>query len=171
MGTSEQQVESHPEMLVTRSPEETMALAAQFTHHCQPNDVVGLRGTLGAGKTCFVKGMARGLGVADLRKVTSPTFVLLQQYAGRLMLYHFDAYRLDHAEGMVEIGCEEIFEAGGVSVVEWADHVVECLPPEHFLWTIRMAGRDRREFLLTASGQQCRCRLERIRNALGPRRI
>jgi tRNA threonylcarbamoyladenosine biosynthesis protein TsaE len=132
--------------------------------------VVGLRGTLGAGKTCFVKGMARGLEVEDLRRVNSPTFVLLQQYPGRLMLYHFDAYRLDHPGAMEEIGCEETFGAGGVSVVEWADHVIECLPGEHFLWTIRMAGRQRRELLLTAEGQNHRARLPEIREALRKRK-
>jgi tRNA threonylcarbamoyladenosine biosynthesis protein TsaE len=98
--------------------------------------------------------------------VTSPTFVLLQQYPGQMMLYHFDAYRLEDAASMEEIGCKEIFESGGVSVVEWADHVIQCLPREHFLWTIRMAGRRRREFLLTASGENTRLRLADIRKAL-----
>jgi tRNA threonylcarbamoyladenosine biosynthesis protein TsaE len=96
--------------------------------------------------------MARGLGVKDERTVTSPTFVLLREYRGALRLYHFDAYRLEDARQMEEIGCHEIFESGGVSVVEWANHVSNCLPAEHFLITIRVGAPMRREFLLTACG-------------------
>jgi len=150
MGTSDIEVE--PVKLVTDSPEATVRMGAKFARMLQPNDVVGLQGTLGAGKTCFVKGMAMGLGVEDLRAVTSPTFVLLREYHGELTLYHFDAYRLEDHHEMEKIGCYEIFESGGISVVEWANHVSQVLPPDHFLVTIRMAGQTRRDFLLTACG-------------------
>jgi len=103
--------------LATRSPEETQAMAAAFAKLCRPNDVIGLQGTLGAGKTCFVKGLAAGLGVDGPDKVTSATFVLLRRYSGRLTLYHFDAYRLQGAAELEQIGCGETFESGGVSVI------------------------------------------------------
>lgn len=154
--------------LATDAPEETRRLAAASADAWVPNDVIGLTGTLGAGKTCFVKGLARGLGVDDLRQVISPTFVLLRRYVGRLPLHHFDAYRLRDASEMEEIGCAELFEAGGLSVVEWADHVAGCLPPEHFLLDIRVTEPTRRRFHLTASVPALAERLEALRHALAP---
>ena len=162
-------IDTRPLKLVTDSPEATMELGARFAALCRPGDVVGLQGTLGAGKTCFVKGMARGLGVDDERAVTSPSFVLLHEYRGPLTLYHFDAYRLEDARQMEEIGCQEVFDSGGVSVVEWADHVLGCLPPEHFMLTIRLAGPSRREFSLTATGEGAYSRLAGVFGALKPR--
>ena len=143
-----------------------MDMAARFAALCRPNDVIALVGTLGAGKTCFVKGMARGLGVADQRSVISPSFVLLRQYRGRLTLNHFDAYRLEGAAQMEQIGCHEVFASGGVSVIEWADRVAGCLPEEHFLVSIRVAGPSRRQFLLGGGADAPLWRLEEASRAL-----
>jgi len=151
---------------VTRSPAETMSLAAAFAGLCRPNDVLALRGTLGAGKTCFVKGLARGLGVEDERQVISPTFVLMRRHQGRLPLFHFDAYRLHDAGDMEAIGADEVFASGGVSVVEWADHVAACLPPEHFALSIAVSGETERRFCLTAHGTGPAARIEEFREAL-----
>jgi tRNA threonylcarbamoyladenosine biosynthesis protein TsaE len=155
-----------PVDLATESPEQTQEMASAFADACRPNDVIGLQGTLGAGKTCFVKGLARGLGIKE--SVVSPTFVLLRRYEGRLALHHFDAYRLRGAGDMEGIGCTETFESGGVSVVEWADHVAACLPPEHFLLTFRVTGERRREFTLSAHGEHCLGRMDGFRRALAP---
>jgi len=152
--------------LTTHSPEATQALAAAFAELCRPNDVIGLQGTLGAGKTCFVKGLAAGLGVKDLGKVMSPTFVLLRCYSGRLTIYHFDAYRLQGAAEMEQLGCGETFESGGVSVIEWADHVAACLPAEHFMLAITVAGERDRDFRLTPSGPGAAGRLGEFDRAL-----
>lgn len=152
--------------LATHAPEETQAMAAAFAPLCRANDVMGLEGTLGAGKTCFVKGLAAGLAVENLGKVISPTFVLLRQHPGRLTLYHFDAYRLRDGSELEQIGCAETFEAGGVSVIEWADHVADCLPADHFMLAIRVTGATDRRFLLTASGAGPESRLEAFRDAL-----
>ncbi|MFW5923510.1 MAG: tRNA (adenosine(37)-N6)-threonylcarbamoyltransferase complex ATPase subunit type 1 TsaE [Planctomycetota bacterium] len=166
MGTSE--ISGKHQILVTSaSPEETMDIGATFARLCTPNDVVGLTGTLGAGKTCFVRGMARGLEVEETEAVTSPTFVLLHQYSGRLPLYHYDAYRLQSAESMYEIGCEETFESGGVTAIEWADHVAECLPEEYFLWNLNIQEQTVRELTLTASGAGPRKRLPKMEKGLG----
>ena len=150
--------------LATDSPAQTQRMAAAFAAACRPGDVIGLQGTLGAGKTCFVKGLARGLGIGA--SVVSPTFVLLRRYEGRLVLYHFDAYRLRGSEDMEGIGCAETFESGGVSVVEWADHVAGCLPPEHFLLALQVTGERRREFALTARGERCAGRMAELCRAL-----
>jgi len=153
---------------VTHSAEETEALAAALAPVCLPNDVIGLQGTLGAGKTCFVRGLARGLGVPPGAQVISPTFVLLRQYTGRLQLNHYDAYRLDGAADMEEIGSEETFADGGVTVVEWADHVAECLPAARFLFGIEVTGPSDRRLTLSASGEGPIGRMPRIRAALEP---
>jgi len=152
--------------VVTASPEQTRQAAARFARLCRSGDVVGLKGTLGAGKTCFVKGLARGLGVGDERRVVSPTFVLLRRYEGRLTLYHFDAYRLRNAREMEEIGCREIFEAGGLSVVEWADHVSQCLPEEHFMLHILVTGQEERTLRLDAVGEGPGARIAEMLAAL-----
>jgi len=153
-------------VVTTRAPEETKRVAARFGRLCRANDVVGLQGTLGAGKTCFVKGMARGLGIDDEREVVSPSFVLLRRYVGRLTLYHFDAYRLRDGREMEAIGCEEIFQSGGVSVVEWADHVSCCLPDEHFMIRILVSGENERQLQLDAAGAGPRSRAGRMLKAL-----
>lgn len=152
--------------LATSSPDRTQAMAAAFARLCRPNDVIGLEGTLGAGKTCFVKGLAVGLEVEDQAKVISPTFVLLRRHSGRLTLYHFDAYRLRDGAEMERIGCAETFESGGVSAVEWADHVAQCLPPEHFVLAIMVAGMTERHFRLTGHGPGPEARLDGFRQAL-----
>jgi len=138
--------------LVTRSAEATEALGVAFGALCRPNDVIALEGTLGAGKTCFVRGVARGLGVPADARVISPTFVLMRRYTGRLTLYHFDAYRLMDSLDMEGIGCAETFESGGVSVIEWADHVADCLPDEHLVLSFRVTGATARELHLSARG-------------------
>lgn len=152
----------------THGPEQTMALGAALAEAAEPNDVFGLTGTLGAGKTCMVKGMARGLGVDDSHRVISPTFVLLRRYEGRLTLYHFDAYRLSNADEMEEIGCAELFEAGGVSAVEWADHVRQCLPPEHFIVEIQVTGRRERQLTVRAVGRGASQRMKSLLETLAP---
>jgi len=112
----------------TNSADETRDLGKQVAAHLRPGDVIALVGPLGAGKTQFVKGLAAGLGVTDPRSVNSPTFVLVQEYHGRLTLYHLDAYRLGSVKELSAIGFDELCDAGGVVVVEWADRVKSLLP-------------------------------------------
>jgi len=157
-----------PVELLTHGPEETMDMAAAASDLCRPNDVIALEGTLGAGKTCFVKGLARGMGVGDHRRVISPTFVLLREYHGRLCVYHFDAYRLGDAAQMEAIGCAEVFDAGGVSVVEWADRVAGCLPERCLRLRIEVVGPTDRRFLLEGLSAELDGRLEQFRRALRP---
>lgn len=105
---------------ISHSPEETEAFAACVGAEVQSGCVIGLSGELGAGKTQFVKGLARGLGVKD--RVHSPTFALLNIYdGGRLRLFHLDLYRLEHPEHIRAAGLEEYFSPPGVAVVEWIE--------------------------------------------------
>jgi len=113
--------------------------------------VVALVGTLGAGKTRLVQGVAEALGV--LRKaVTSPTFVLVNEYlGGRLPVYHFDTYRLRDEDEFLELGPEEYFDGEGLTFVEWADRVIDCLPVDYLRVEIEVLGETQREFVVTAS--------------------
>ncbi|MBY0230464.1 MAG: tRNA (adenosine(37)-N6)-threonylcarbamoyltransferase complex ATPase subunit type 1 TsaE, partial [Gemmataceae bacterium] len=99
----------------------THAFGVSLGERLFPGAVLALEGGLGAGKTHLVRGIAEGLGVPDPRVVTSPTFVLLQEYHGRLPLYHFDAYRLPSPEAFLGLGASEYLEGDGACVVEWAD--------------------------------------------------
>src|SRR5437870_807118 len=98
-----------------------------------PGAVVALVGPLGAGKTQLVRAIAEGLGIADSRLVSSPTFVLIQEYPARLPIYHFDAYRLRSEAEFYDLGGHEYFASDGVCLVEWADRIQGCLPREHLL--------------------------------------
>ena len=114
---------------------------------------MALNGTLGAGKTHLVRAIAEGLG-ANPAAVNSPTFVLIQEYAGRLPIFHFDAYRLGAVREFADLGANEYFEAGGVCLVEWAEKVEPALPPEYLRIDIEVLDENRRRFKLTAMGER-----------------
>lgn len=111
---------------ITESPEETLDWAADFAGRLQPGDVLALIGDLGAGKTCFVQGLAEGLQVTG--PVSSPTFTLVNEYQGRLPLYHMDVYRLNDPEEALDFGLNEYLYGQGVTVIEWADRLGDLLP-------------------------------------------
>jgi tRNA threonylcarbamoyladenosine biosynthesis protein TsaE len=111
---------------VTRSQEETEQLGAALARWLHPGDVVAITGPLGAGKTCFIRGLARGLGVSQ--PVASPTFVLVHQYRGRLPVYHLDAYRTTSLTEVLDLGFDEYVAGEGVTVIEWADTLRSILP-------------------------------------------
>lgn len=114
---------------VTHSREETAALGGRLADALKTGRVVAFTGDLGAGKTAFVSGMARALGVEE--RVTSPTFTIVNEYeGGRLPLFHFDMYRLGGADELFHIGWEDYLSRGGVCAVEWSERVEEALPPE-----------------------------------------
>ncbi|HME92874.1 MAG TPA: tRNA (adenosine(37)-N6)-threonylcarbamoyltransferase complex ATPase subunit type 1 TsaE [Methylomirabilota bacterium] len=112
--------------LVSRSPEETQAIGERLGARLVAGSVVACTGELGAGKTCFLQGLARGLGVTGA--VTSPTFVLVNHYRGRLPVYHLDAYRTGSLTELVDLGLEEMLHGDGVTVIEWADKLLPLLP-------------------------------------------
>ena len=110
----------------TGSAEETRAAGERLGRTLGPGDVVALTGDLGAGKTCFVQGLARGLGATTWP--TSPTFVLVNEYRADLPIHHVDAYRIGSPAEMIDIGLSELIDGDGVTVVEWADKVAALLP-------------------------------------------
>jgi tRNA threonylcarbamoyladenosine biosynthesis protein TsaE len=132
--------------------EATAALGRRLGALLFPGAVVALVGQLGAGKTHLARAIAEGLGVRDGRVVTSPTFVLLQEYHGRLPIWHFDAYRLRSEGEFADIGAQELFEAGGVNLIEWADRVPGCLPEAYLQVTLTITGESSRQAEITARG-------------------
>ena len=109
------------------TPEETAAAGESLGRTLRPGDVVALYGELGSGKTCLVQGLARGLGVST--GATSPTFVLVNEYRGRLPVHHVDAYRTSSLTELMDLGLLDLMGAEGVTLVEWADRAEPLLPP------------------------------------------
>ena len=111
---------------ITNSPAETERIGAFLAEKLQPGTVIAYRGDLGAGKTAFTRGIAKGLGCRDC--VTSPTYTIVNEYlSGRMPLFHFDMYRLASAEDLWDIGWEDYLDRGGVCAVEWSENVEEAL--------------------------------------------
>ena len=132
--------------VVSRSAQETQALGARIGLRLGRGDVVACIGPLGAGKTCFLQGLARGLGVTAA--VTSPTFVLVNEYRGRLPVYHVDAYRTGSLSELVDLGLEEMLHGEGVTIVEWADKLLPLLPPRTITVSITGLGDEPRRIEL-----------------------
>jgi tRNA threonylcarbamoyladenosine biosynthesis protein TsaE len=141
----------------TASADETRAVAAALAAHLEAGDVVVLVGDLGAGKTTFAQGVARGLGVEG--PVTSPTFTLVQQYVGRLPVAHVDVYRLDRIQELHDLGFEELIDGPGVTLIEWGDTVRQVLPAERVVVRIEPADTDdARTLTLEFEGARWRAR-------------
>ena len=113
---------------VTHSEQETFNLGKEFSNSICPNNVIALSGELGSGKTRFIQGICAGLHVTQ--DVTSPTFTLINEYIGRLPVYHFDFYRISSTEEVLMLGDEEYFYSNGVCLIEWADRITGILPSE-----------------------------------------
>lgn len=128
----------------TFSLEETQKLGEELALELKAGDVIALNGDLGAGKTAFTQGLARGLGVEDY--VTSPTFTIMNVFEGRLPLYHFDVYRISDPDEMEAIGFEEFLYGEGVCVIEWSDLIKELLPKGTIDIRIYKEGPESRKF-------------------------
>ncbi len=133
--------------MLSSSIEETILFGKQFAERLQPGDVVCLDGDLGAGKTHFVKGIASFFGV-DPTEVSSPTFTLINEYHGSLLVYHFDCYRIKNEQEALEIGTEDYLYGDGISVVEWPEKIRNLLPPESVWVNISHKGEHEREILI-----------------------
>ena len=127
---------------ITNSPEETEALGAALAQRLTPGTVIAYRGDLGAGKTAFTRGLARGLGVTE--QVTSPTYTIVNEYiGGRMPLFHFDMYRLGSSDELFDIGWEDYLERGGVCAVEWSENVDDAMENAVYV-TIHKTGEENR---------------------------
>ena len=125
----------------TRTSEQTQALGEALGRQAREGDVFALYGDLGTGKTCWSQGLARGLGVAS--EVLSPTFVLVREHIGRLILWHIDAYRLGSVAEAEDLGLTDYLPGEGVTVVEWAGKIQEMLPEERWEVTLSFAAEGR----------------------------
>ncbi len=124
----------------TASAEETEQVGERLAERLEPGDVVAFLGGLGAGKTAFTRGLARGLGIRE--RVTSPTYTIVNEYRGRRKVCHFDMYRIDSEEGLWEIGWEDYLSSGCLCVVEWSENIVDALPPETLKVTVETVDAD-----------------------------
>ena len=124
--------------------------------------VVGLVGEMGAGKTHLTRAICEGLGLLNSAAVTSPTFVLIQEYEGRLPIFHFDTYRLRSPREFAELGAAEYLDGAGVCLIEWADRVVEFLPPDRLTVTLSHIDETTRRAVVTAGGPRHAAMLERL---------
>jgi tRNA threonylcarbamoyladenosine biosynthesis protein TsaE len=145
---------------------QTDTLGAALADALSNGTVVALCGTLGAGKTRLVQAIAEACGV-DRRNVTSPTFVLAQEHHARRTIYHLDAYRLNNPDEFLDLGAEEYFQSDGLVLVEWADRVADCLPPDRLDIQIEVTGDTSRRFEIVAHGGRCIQAVERLAASLG----
>jgi tRNA threonylcarbamoyladenosine biosynthesis protein TsaE len=137
---------------VVRSPGETRRLAARLGKRVGPGAVIGLIGPLGAGKTCFVQGLAIGLEVPAGERVTSPTFNIVLEHRGRLPLFHVDLYRIAAAGELLEIGLEQYLHGEGVCAVEWLDRFPELAPKDFLEIRIQVDNPKQRTLLVEGTG-------------------
>jgi len=138
--------------------EDTILIGEKLAQLLKPGDVLTLEGQLGAGKTTFTKGLAKGIGVK--RHISSPTFTIIKEYEGKLPFYHMDVYRLENSEE--DIGFDEYFNGDGVTVVEWAQFIEDFLPSERLTIKINYIDEHRRTIEFHPSGAH----FERVVNEL-----
>lgn len=153
--------------MITHSEKETFDIGKKIALNLQKGDIICLIGNLGSGKTVLTKGIASGLGV-NKDRVISPTFVLIRQYQikNKLRLYHFDLYRLNSINDILELGYEEYLYGDGVAVIEWADKL-KCLMPKQYLKIcLSVKGREKRKIDWTAVGSHYETLLERLNESL-----
>ena len=140
------------ESFVTNSPEETRAFGRRLAERLVPGTVVGLVGDLGSGKTCLVQAICETLKVTD--PVTSPTFILINEYLGRdranqpLPVYHFDLYRLNSSAELEDLGAEEYFYSKGICLIEWLERAADLLPAKHSEVRLEYVSADQRRITL-----------------------
>ncbi len=130
-------------MIATSDRNETILLGERIGKSLKAGDIVALSGELGAGKTTLIQGIAKGLGIRDW--VTSPTFTIINEFKGRIDLYHVDLYRIDRMEDAVDVEIEEYFTKGGVTVIEWAEKIKPLLPDKTIEIDIDIISENKRD--------------------------
>ena len=140
------------EQIITHSPEETEAAGERLGRRVPDGTVIAMYGDLGAGKTAFVRGLARGMGISE--RVTSPTFTIVNEYLGERTLIHFDMYRLGSADELFDIGWEDYLARGAVCAVEWSENVEDAFFGDEWKLTIeKLSETDRR--ITIEEGPEC----------------
>jgi tRNA threonylcarbamoyladenosine biosynthesis protein TsaE len=141
-------------VLQTKNTSETVRIGKWIGSHLRTADIVALAGDLGAGKTHFIKGLAAGIGIEKPSRISSPSYVLIHEYPGKLALFHIDLFRLETESEAEELGLEEYFGGRGVTAIEWADRIPSLLPKE-ILWVhIRYTGKQTRSIEIVGRGER-----------------
>ena len=135
---------------ISHSEQETEQIAFELAQRLTPGTVLAYQGGLGMGKTAFTRGLAKGLGYEG--RVTSPTFTIVNEYEGRVPLFHFDMYRLEDADALFDIGWEDYLDRRGVCAVEWSERVTEALPEDTLYVTIRRHPENENWRIITVEG-------------------
>lgn len=130
----------------TAGAEETQALAKDFAKKLKPGDILLFFADLGAGKTTFIQGLAKGLGLKQ--KVTSPSFILVNEYPGKIPLFHIDLYRLEDKKSIEDLGLEEYYEKNGVVAIEWAERMGKNLPSQAKKIKIQTLSENKRKIII-----------------------
>lgn len=146
----------------SRSVEQTHRFGEMLGRELRGGDVVGVSGELGAGKTCFAQGIARGLGVDAAVPITSPTFTLVGEYPGRVTFRHADFFRVESYLRLEDAGFDDLLDRDGVLVVEWPERVVDALPTERLDVRIELVSETVRRFYLEGSGTRASDLAERV---------
>ncbi len=149
---------------LSSSPGDTQSLGEKIGESLEPGTVIALIGELGCGKTLLTRGISAGLGV-PLRLINSPTFVLVNEYPGRLPVFHMDLYRLDDAADVVDIGLLDYLDraVSGVIIVEWAEKILSFLPPEQLRVEFEILSARKRRIYLSAEGDKYTDLMEKIK--------
>jgi tRNA threonylcarbamoyladenosine biosynthesis protein TsaE len=149
--------------LVSRSPTQTRTWGKKLGRLLKGGEIIGLTGELGSGKTCFVRGLAQGLGVGKEAWIRSPTFTLINEYDGRLPIYHIDLYRIGRASELEELNLREYLFSDGVSAIEWFERLPEREVDEWLGINFEHGGGDERRLTFSAHGRQYEEILEKLK--------
>lgn len=155
--------------IITRSPRKTISLAKKLGELAQGGEIIGLIGELGTGKTCFVRGFAAGSKVGKDAWVRSPTFTLINEYQGRLPVYHIDLYRLGTPEEFEALNLRDYLYSEGVSLIEWFERLPAGEVDEYLKVKIVHGGGSRREIMFTAHGERYERLVEAMKQDLSKR--
>ncbi len=155
----------------TASPFETEALGAGIGSLLTPGSFLALRGDLGGGKTCLVRGIVSSVAPQSSHLVASPTYAIMNCYPGDVPVYHFDFYRLTGDDDIRELGFEEFFYGDGVCVVEWSERLTELMPDDTLILLFEYAGDDHRLITITGTGKKSDTLLEQLAERLRQQKI
>ena len=147
---------------ISLSLDDTQHFGRYLGELCCPNDIICLNGELGAGKTTLTQYIAYGIGIDPAEYVTSPTFAIFHQYRGTLTVNHMDFYRLTSSDEVYELGIDEYFSQGGVTIIEWYQRAIDIIPDHYLLITLRWVDANRRSIAASSSSKRWRERLEQL---------
>ena len=152
--------------ITTRSAAETQKLGQTLGAGIHQAVIIALTGDLGSGKTAFVQGLAKGLGVSEKYYITSPTFTLINEYPGRQRLFHVDLYRIEHISELEDIGLDEILYQDAVIVIEWADKLSGDMLSDHLALQFRLIGAESRQIDIFGYGHQASNLLKALQKSI-----